>query len=251
MADYYSFRLKANQPTQAPVRGRVILLDDTGVADGIDITPIINGAEGRTMPSRKKAFKCTTDYDGVVLQASVDTTVSIFLSANDVSLGFADGALVNVLGEVTVGNDPGQRVPVDIGGGNVQVTATAVGINNTEANPVPMVQPAGQSFMVDQKAGAEFKIRGYLAGAVADIAPVAVTEARPRVVDQSPTRRGLRLRNSGLYPVGMGGQNVTMANAVVLIQPGEVWNENEAPGAAWYCVTAAGQASTINIQTIE
>jgi len=250
MADFYTIVLRAGVDHQQSVSGKLILVDDIGAADGIDITPMLNGGNGRTMPKRKKAFKCWVDYDAVVLRSDVDTTVSLFLASRDVSLGFADGALVNVVGEVTVGNDPGARVPVDIGGGNVQVTATAVGINNTDANAIPTVQKAGSTTVVEQKEGAEFRMRPYLAATVTEVGTLAVSDARLPLIAAAAGRRGLRIKNIGPNPVAIGGAAVTMANAVVLIQPGETWNENEAPGAAWYCLTDAGLNSNINIQTI-
>lgn len=242
MADYYVFNLKAGIELQAPVRGSVILVDDIGAADGIDITPMLNGSNGRTMPRRKKAFKCRTDYDAVVLRSDVDTTVSIFLSANDVSLGFADGALVNVAGEVTVGNNTANPLPVQIADGStVQVTADNVGVNNTDANPVPVVQ----------KGGAEFATRPYLALVVNELGAGNVTAAVGRIVDQRAARRGLRVKNAGDNPVAIGGAGLAFNTAAIVLQPGETWSEAEAPGAAWYAVCGAGLASTIYMQGIE
>jgi hypothetical protein len=250
MADFYTIVLRAGVDHQQSVSGKLILVDDIGAADGIDITPMLNGGNGRTMPKRKKAFKCWTDYDAVVLRSEVDTTVSLFLASKDVSLGFADGALVNVVGEVSVGNDPSARIPVEIGGSTVQVTADNVGINNTDANAIPVAQKAGASFTVEQKAGVEFKVRDYLAAVVTDAEPVQVSDVAKAIIAASGPRRGLRVKNVGAAAVAIGGAGVKFAAAVVSIQPGEVWNENEAPGAAWYCVTDAGLASQINIQTI-
>jgi hypothetical protein len=84
-----------------------------------------------------------------------------------------------------------------------------------------------------------FRINPYEKGAAAAVFLVA-----------SALRRGFRIKNVGANSVAIGGDGLNYANAVVLIQPGETWNENEALGAAWSCICGAGLASTINIQTI-
>lgn len=255
---YRVFTLKAGQPVQVPVQGKVILVDDTGAAEGVDITPMRGGATFTKMPKRQKAFKCFADYDAIVLEAATDCVVSLFLSQTDVSLGFASGALVNVMGGVSVLNDPdnrvpveasgavtiindaASRVPVDVGGAVIQVTATNVGINNTDDTAVP----------VAQKAGTEFKTREYQPALVTDSAPVAVTAAKTVLLAASAARRGFRVKNVGANPAAIGGTGITFANAVIVIQPGETWNENEAAPAAWWAICEAGMASTLNVQVI-
>jgi hypothetical protein len=36
--------------------------------------------------------------------------------------------------------------------------------------------------------------------------------------------------------VAIGGAAVTMANAAIILRPGDIWVEDDAPGAAWYAV---------------
>lgn len=228
---YYNFRLKAGVPFRVNVSGKMILVDDVDGAAGVDITPIRGGSNQRTMPKRKKAFKFWIEYDAIELEAETDCSVSMFLSFTDVSLGFADGALVNVVGGVSIVNDPGSRVPVDLAGGNVEVTATNVGISNTDAAPVPT--------------------KAKLAGAVAHSEPVGVGVVAVKVLEPSATRRGARFRNAGAAPFAIGGAGVTFAAATDIVMPGETWNEIDAPGAAWYAICEAGSASTINISTVE
>lgn len=226
MPNFYQFRLTAGKDYQAPVRGKLILVDDIGVASGVDITPMRENAEGRTMPARKKAFKCWTDYDAVVLRSDVDTTVSLFLSDTDVNLGFADGAAVNVSsGQIQVTNDTSHRVPVEIGGSTVTVTADNVGVNNSEANPVPM-RPVRQTVIVD--AGAT---------AVGLASVIAVSD---------PTLRIVRFRNPhASAKVALGGAGVTLANAVIVLEPGDMWNETDAPGAEWHAISDTAGASVL------
>lgn len=238
---YYTFNLIANKPTLVPVAGSVILVDDLGGAPGVDIMPSYGGRDLPTMPSRKKAFKFSEPFDAVTLTAPVNCTVALFLSKNDVDLGFADGSLVNVSGAVQITNAVGAPVPVQVAAGsNVQVTATNVGINNADAQPVPVKVPAG----------GVLPTKDYKAQAITDVAPVNVGAAAVALIAADPTRRGLRLRNVGANAVALIGAAGSFANAAVILNPGETWNEPEAPGAAWYGVCNAGLASTINIQAI-
>jgi len=234
MADFYTFSLKAGVEFQATVSGKLILVDDIGAADGIDITPM-SGGNGRTMPGRKKAFKCYVDYDAVILRAPVDTVVSMFLSNKDVSLGFADGALVNVVGEVTVGNDPAARIPVDIGGGNVEVTATNVAINNDDAAAIPTRQKPGEVFMV--RAAQQTKIVDFQPVVVGTEGALVVSDAALRVV---------RFRNPhATARIALGGVGVTLAGAVLVLEPGDAWSETDAPGAEWHAISDTAGASVL------
>lgn len=219
---YYTITLAANKPVNMTVAGTVILIDDLGVASGLDITPSYGGRDLPKMPNRKKAFKFVEPYDAVTLTATVDCTVALFLSKNDVSLGFADGSLVNVSGQVVVSNTAAARVPVDIGGGTVAVTASNVSISNDNAHPV-LVQGQALTSLVD------------MAAVVVDIAPIMF------IADN--TLKRLRVRNNSLtQKIAIGGAGMTMAKAAIIIEPGEMWTEDDAAGAAWYAVADAAGA---------
>lgn len=213
---YYTIPLQAGMPARFDIAGRVLLVDDCGAAGSVDVQLMRAGTPQTKLPNRKKAFRQVAEYDGVILTAAVDTTVGIFLSYDDVSLGVADGSAVSVPSGVVITNAPGQKIPVDIGGATVNVGTLAI----------------------------------QLAGTVTDAAPVAIGAGATAIAAANAARRGMRLRNVGANPVAIGGAGVTFANAAVILQAGETWNENEAPGAAWYGICGAGLASTLNLQTI-
>jgi hypothetical protein len=218
MADYYQYRLKAGIPIQAPVQGKMILVDDVTGADGVDITPMLNNSTGRTMPNRKKAFKCWVDYDAIVLKSDTDCIVSIWLAKTDVSLGFADGALVNVVGGVSILNDMGSRVPVELGGSNVTITASNVHIGNDDTEAIP--------------------VRTQALSAIVHKAPVVVGTGAAVVVCNDATLRRLVVRNDHQAAVlAVGGAGVTMANAAIKLQPGESWITDDAANLAWYAIS--------------
>lgn len=232
MANYYTFKLTAGVAIQAPVRGRLILVDDIGAASGLDITPMLNNEERRTMPARKKAFKCWTDYDALILRADVDTTVALFLSDSDVTLGFADGAAVAVSGEVTVGggsiNVPGgnitvdntaaNRIPVEIGGSTVNVTADNVGINNNDSAAVP--------------------VRAQALTTIQSQPATVINTGAAQALPSDATWRRLHITNaSDGAVVALGPAGVTFANAAIYLQPGDSWIEDSAAGAAWFATS--------------
>lgn len=221
---YYRFQLKAGVALRALVAGRVILVDDLGGASGLDITPNYGGRDLPTMPGRQKAFKFMEPFDAVTFTAPVDCNVGIFLSASDVSLGFTSGSSVSISsGQVTIANDAAHRVPVDIAGGNINVNAINVGINNTDANPVP-VKTAALSTLVTKNA-------------------VAVGTGAGQIVLNDPSLKRAVFRNaSPTQVVALGGADVTLANAAIVLSPGEAWLETEAAAATWYATADAAGA---------
>jgi len=227
---YYTIQLSANKAVVVPVAGRVILVDDLGAAPGIDIMPNHGGRDLPNMPNRKKAFKFSEPFDSVTLKTTVDATVGIFLSKNDVSLGFADGAAVSVSGQVIVSNTAAARVPVDLANGTVNVNAVNVGINNSDANPVP--------------------IRTAPCTQIVNVPAVAVGTVAAQISNDATLRR-LRVRNdSATQIVGLGGAGIDFANAAIKLQPGDTFYEDDAAGAAWYAV-ADSNGGTVTVMGLK
>lgn len=205
---YYRFQLQAGVPFRATVAGRVILIDDLGGASGLDITPNYGGRDLPTMPDRKKAFKFMEPFDGVTLKAAVNCNVGVFLSASDVSLGFADGANVNVAGGVSILNDANARIPVNVDGGVINVTASVQSFTNIVHKPAVVV---GKTAAV-----------------------VAVNDA---------SLKRLRFRNtSATAMIALGGAGVGMDSPIIL-EPGAVYFEDDAAGAQWYALSDQDNAS--------
>jgi hypothetical protein len=216
---YYVIPLQAGVEYRQDVIGSVILVDSIDGANGVDITPIQNGTPLKTMPGRQVAFKYRVSFDAVILKAAANCTVSIFLTTNDVDLGFTDGSLVNVQGGVVVNNDAASPIPVAIGAGStVNVTADNVGINNSNANAVP--------------------VKNQALAVIVDHAPAVINTGAAQLLVNDATLRRLRVRNAHATAlVFLGGAGVTPANAAILLQPGDIWVEDDAAGASWYAVS--------------
>lgn len=127
----------------------------------------------------------------------------------------------------------GAAIPVSIAT-PVTPNATAVQVNNTPACDDAVAIPTTP----------------YQAQTVTNVAPFAVAATGAVFLAAGAGRRGFRIKNVGANPVAIGAAGLAYANGGVLLLPGEAWNENEAPGAAWSCICDAGLVSTLNIQTI-
>ena len=207
---------------------------DVAVPSGVEITNKL----AQSIPVTLTSSSNTTPIPVSLASIRINNT-----EAQPIPVLFG-GTVAPVLGVVTVDNTNAEAIPVLQKPGEV----FAVNVSNSDAQALPVVQKAGAVFTVEQ--ATEVDTRPYMAAAVADLAPVAVTDVRAVMVAASAARRGLRIKNAGLSAVAIGGVNVAFATAAVQILPGETWMENEAAPAAWYCVCAVGTSSSLNIQTV-
>ncbi|CAN0621108.1 protein of unknown function [Burkholderia multivorans] len=126
--------IKAMQPFSAPLGGRALLVQSCDQGNVLDV--VLTDAMGRRYEGKNAgpAFKMRpiAGFTHVDISTSVDTNVSFIVTDGDVDI--QNGQLNTV-----VVNTPANAIPVNIAGGTVNVTATNVGINNTNANPVPVL----------------------------------------------------------------------------------------------------------------
>lgn len=80
--------------------------------------------------------------------------------------------------------------------------------------------------------------------AVVDMAALAITDSRAKIFTAGEKRQVSRFFNDGPFTVYTGGKNVDASNGMP-VEPGQGWNENEAPDADWYAVCATGETATI------
>lgn len=204
---FYTIPLKAGVPFKQNTAGTLLLIDSLGAAPGVSVQLTkVGGSDGATMPNRQSAFRLVEPFEGVTFTSAVDTVLGVFLSTSDVQLGFVSGGAVSVPGGVLIANTPAARVPVDVGGAQINVTATNVGISNNLKT-------------------------------LTHQAPAVVGTVAAQVISDANMKR-IRFRNADAAAViALGGAQVSMANAVVVLNPGDVWNEDDAPGAAWFAIS--------------
>lgn len=241
----YKENLKAGQPITLSTRGRVFLIDSISTAGaGVDVTLIVDGAEKYVMSNRKTAFKCVVGFDGVKVQSAVDTTVVFFVSMEDVQIGLADGAGVNIPNGVQITNPIGNPVQVAFAG-TVNPVLGDVHVNNTDAQAVPVVQKVGASFDIQVKntnANA-VPVQSQSLTTLVNIAPVAVGAANTPLIND-PSLKRIRFRNThATAMIAIGATGVTLAGAAILLGPGDVWIEEDAAAAAWFAISDTAAAN--------
>jgi hypothetical protein len=75
-------------------------------------------------------------------------------------------------------------------------------------------------------------------------APVTINAGAAQALVSDATQRSLRIRNASLGAnLYIGGAGVTVANAAIVLAPGGLWIEEEAPGAAWFATSDAAGTS--------
>jgi hypothetical protein len=76
------------------------------------------------------------------------------------------------------------------------------------------------------------------------IGPVTINTGAAQALVSDATQQQLRIRNThATATLYVGPVGVTAANAAVVIPPGGMWIEEEAPGAAWYATSDTNATS--------
>jgi hypothetical protein len=222
----YSEFIAAGQPMKLTIGGKLLYIQRSQAGAVLDVT-FHNGFGTQTVNAVGKGFKAgpVGGFDTITIATAADGVVEFIVTDGDVSAQFDDANTI-------IGNDDGQavpiripagmRVPVDLNGGNVNVNAVNVGINNTDATAVPVRKRALSTLVNPNEAAVGLAAASVIADA---------------------TLQSVRFRNaSDTAVIGLGGVNVTMANAAVILQPGDIWTEDDAAGANWYAVADAAGA---------
>lgn len=243
---------------QASNGGRTFVLQSCDQGNVLTVT--LTDAFGRqyTVPGVGPGFKAApaTGFNSVSITTSVDANVAFIVTDGDIDI-----QETSLFTQIT--NGPTNRVPVDIGGGTVTVTADNVGINNTSANPVPvsLVSEPGAPVQINGTgSGGTVPVTGTVsvtptqAATVTDAAPLAVAAFTSGTPNQVHIRaagacRALRIGNP-LTSTGrlyVGGAGVTPTNAVIVLQPGDLWSETDAPQLDWYATSDTGATATMQV----
>ncbi|CAD9228366.1 conserved hypothetical protein [Burkholderia cenocepacia] len=250
-----SILLKANQRYPIVGAGSVLLIQDADQGANLSIRFFNGTAVAAEVDSVGAGFRAKPDngFSGIDLLAPVDTNVTLTFGTGDIQMQLAQLGVVvtntpdkpvpvSIVGEpgqpFEVTNVPGQDLKVSVDGtvnvSGATLTATNVGINNTDANPVP--------------------VRPIQATSVTDAAPVPV----PAFTGGSPNQvhiraagacRALRVANplASTGKLFVGGAGVTPTNAVIVLLPGDIWNETDAPQIDWYATSDTGASANLQV----
>lgn len=116
----------------------------------------------------------------------------------------------------------------------VNVTIAEATIINDGSDPVPV----------------EGSVELILADTITDNAAVAVTDALTAVLAAGAARRSVRLLNQGANDVAIGGAGLTWAKRTIVLEPGDMWVEDCAPGAVIKAICNTALTATLGVQVI-
>ncbi|MFJ1251906.1 hypothetical protein [Cupriavidus sp. CuC1] len=232
---------KAGIPTLVSVRGAAFVIQTADQGNNLEVDFMQAGSFAYRVMAVGSGFKArpVLGFDGLTITATVDTNVQFIVTDGDIDLQVTSTSVNVANPSLPVSNSASPfHVTVDgtVNVSGATLTATNVGINNTGANPVPMTLAASQT--------------------PATVAPVAVAAntAGTVLLAADAGRRAVRFYNpaSSAGPVAITPDNTTTyAQAAIVLNPGDFWNETEAPGAAWYASTPAGTGAAVNLQTVK
>ncbi|VBY45458.1 Uncharacterised protein [Burkholderia pseudomallei] len=251
------------------VGGRTFLIQSCDGGDCLNVA--LTDAQGNrySVQGVGPAFKASpaTGFVSVEIATSIDANVAFIVTQGEVELQLANvtttvtNSAANPV-PVTLVSEPGAPVqvsappsaPVNVAvQGTVNVsgatlTATNVGINNDAAHPVPVSlvsEPGAPVATLDTKA---------LTVATVAAVVVAANATGTALLAADATRRAVRFFNraSSAGPVAIVPAAAdAYAAAAIVLNPGDFWNETDAPGAAWYASTPAATGAAVNLQTVK
>ncbi|MDN7873852.1 hypothetical protein [Burkholderia aenigmatica] len=249
-------KLPAGQRIPFKIAGSVLFIQAADQGQNLVVRFFTGNAQSGEVDQVGASFKAKppAPFDGIDMLAPVDTNVTFIIADGDIdfqlpgigvtvnntSTNPVPVSLVSEPGQpFQVTNVPGQDLKVSVDGtvtvSGATLTATNVGINNTTTNPVPVLP--------------------MQASTVTDAAPQAVaafTSGSPNQVHirAAGACRSLRIGNpaASTGKLFVGGAGVTPTNAVIVLLPGDVWNETDAPQIDWYATSDTG--ATANMQVI-
>ncbi|WP_186100493.1 hypothetical protein [Burkholderia gladioli] len=250
--------IKAGADYAANLKGLTLFVQQCDQGDVLTITLVDIAGNRYTVQDIGAGAKLRplAGFTSVQIGTSVDANVQFIITSGDIDIqnSQVEAVIANGDGQALPVRVPaGQRLPVDIGGGTVNVTASNVTVGNAPENPVPVSVVAPVTGTVG--VSGTVAVQPIQATAITDAAPVAVPAFTAGSPNQVKVRaagacRALRIANpiASTGHLYLGGSGVTPTNAVIALLPGDVWNETDAPQIDWYATSDTG--ATANIQVI-
>ncbi len=217
-----AIKLDANGQAIDHTGGGVFVFDTSGASVSIDLTWLDDrGNEAGTVKGvlLGRLLRAGAQFSGYRITGGVaNDTLQILIGPDD-AYARESAQQINI-GHVIVDNE--------------------VEVKNDAGNPLAVAsdepaRPRGVTLADDTSAGL-----------------VAVNDVGVALVAADATRKSVRFRNTGANSVALiAAAANSFDNAAVVLQPGDIWNEIEAPGAAWFGKCGAGLASTLAVQTVK
>lgn len=237
----YQEALTANVAVTFPIAGSMFYLKESSGGEVVDVELVRNYAESNKIERVGKGFRMTPaePFEGVKLRATANTTIEFIITDGDVDIWFSEDELI-------IGNDDAQSIPVKTPVGAPLAVQTEAGdyveVRTNPANPLDVlfagtVEPVLGVVTVDNTNAEAVPVQQQALTVIDDKAPVTVGVAATALVSDATLKR-LRIRNSHATAIiAIGGAGVTLANGAVQLEPGDMFVEEDAAGAAWYAIS--------------
>ena len=212
----YKINLVANVPLRQELQGKTFVLVSTGAAPTIDLKIEIQGFANEEMRGVKSGFKLNAPgFTSCLLTAPVNCTVEVVTSFADISINTNEGASV----QATIVNLPLAVVP-DRG-----APANPVYVSGITYNDAP-------------------------ATSLTNAAPVAAGPGGVVVMAANASRKAARFLNLGPDPVAIGGAGLTWAQRTLVLNLGDVWNEERGANVAWSAICETAKTASVTVQEV-
>ena len=216
---YQKIQLLAGIEYQLSMAGRLLLIDSTGDAPGVDVSIVVNGTPSKPMLNREAGFRYEGAFEGVILTAPIETEITLFVSFENIAVS---------ANKFEISNPAGRPVPVTFS--QQIVPLGSVTIDNPNAGAVP--------------------VKSQALTTIVHAVPVAVGIAITPVISDATLRR-LSIRNgSETAIIAIGGAGLTLNNAVFVLEPGDIFTDEDAAGAAWFAIADVA-GGVVKIQGIK
>ena len=216
----YQERVTPGTPSNIPAAGSIFYVKSSSAGEVLTVQFTNGQAQSQPIVGVGKGFKVipVSRFDGVRISTSTESVVEFIVADGDVNFAFNTD-------EIIIGND--------------------------DSKPLPVRTVAGQPLRVifDEAINlATVRVENDLR-TIIDAAPVAVGVVATSI-SNDPTLKKIRFRNSSnMAFICIGGAGVGLGSPIIL-QPGEVYFEDDAAGAHIYAI-ASGEGAILQIQGLK
>lgn len=228
----YDERIAPGSALKITITGSIFYIKSSTAGEVLTVEFVNGSAQGAKVQNVGKGFKAApaSRFDGVRITASVETQVEFIISDGGIDFAFNTD-------DIIIGNDDSRALPVRTPPGqplmvhlDEALEIGSVTITNDDSEAIP--------------------VRHQALLAIVPAAPVNVAMVAT-LISADATLRILQIRNS--HPtatLAIGGPTVTVADAAILLQPGDIWIESDAAGASWYAISS-GPVISVKIQGLK
>lgn len=205
--------------TRVHTPGRLILIESMSVAS-CELRIVIPGRNDEQLGAVERGFKARMtvgEFSEILVKTTVDASVGVIISDNDIDLNFGEGATV------TASISGPLPLPVS---------------NDRGSTPLVPVYTTG--------------VASSPATSSVDNAAVACSSVLAVLLAADGTRRQVTFTNLGPDPVAIGTPTLTWAKRAIVLNANDSWVEETTggPNLAWSAICDAGKTASVTTKTV-